>query len=181
MLFSGVSYRWQLKANRSSGLHVYRYMCFLLLLTRDACPMLEIDWYVQQRQGRVCVSALNACWWTRHQVPNNHDLWFMCFVFVIECSIRYSLVSADTVIIYDSDWNPQSDLQAQVRILSSCHSSSSLLLLLLLLIVFVNIGSSTSNRSNATCRRISTDHFGFVREQTGKDHLDVDVLRFCVC
>jgi len=28
-----------------------------------------------------------------------------------------SLVAADTVIIYDSDWNPQNDLQAQAR----CH------------------------------------------------------------
>lgn len=25
-----------------------------------------------------------------------------------------NLVAADTVIIYDSDWNPQADLQAQV-------------------------------------------------------------------
>ena len=28
-----------------------------------------------------------------------------------------NLVAADTVIIYDSDWNPQNDLQAQAR----CH------------------------------------------------------------
>ena len=28
-----------------------------------------------------------------------------------------NLTAADTVIIYDSDWNPQSDLQAQDR----CH------------------------------------------------------------
>jgi hypothetical protein len=31
--------------------------------------------------------------------------------------IGINLTAADTVIIYDSDWNPQGDIQAQAR----CH------------------------------------------------------------
>jgi chromodomain-helicase-DNA-binding protein 7 len=31
--------------------------------------------------------------------------------------VGLNLVAADTVIIFDSDWNPQNDLQAQAR----CH------------------------------------------------------------
>ncbi len=42
------------------------------------------------------------------------------FVFLL-CTkaggLGINLVAADTVIIYDSDWNPQNDLQAQAR----CH------------------------------------------------------------
>ena len=42
------------------------------------------------------------------------------FVFLL-CTkaggVGINLTAADTVIIYDSDWNPQNDLQAQAR----CH------------------------------------------------------------
>lgn len=42
------------------------------------------------------------------------------FVFLL-CTraggLGINLVAADTVIIYDSDWNPQNDVQAQAR----CH------------------------------------------------------------
>lgn len=42
------------------------------------------------------------------------------FVFLL-CTkaggLGINLTAADTVIIYDSDWNPQNDLQAQAR----CH------------------------------------------------------------
>jgi chromodomain-helicase-DNA-binding protein 7 len=31
--------------------------------------------------------------------------------------VGINLTAADTVIIYDSDWNPQNDIQAQAR----CH------------------------------------------------------------
>jgi ATP-dependent DNA helicase len=32
------------------------------------------------------------------------------------CSLGIDLTISDTVILFDSDWNPQSDLQAQVLI-----------------------------------------------------------------
>jgi hypothetical protein len=35
--------------------------------------------------------------------------------FVQAGGIGINLTAADTVVIYDSDWNPQNDLQAQVR------------------------------------------------------------------
>ena len=45
------------------------------------------------------------------------------FVFLL-CTraggVGINLTAADTVIIYDSDWNPQNDLQAQAR----CHRIS---------------------------------------------------------
>jgi len=30
-------------------------------------------------------------------------------------SLGINLATADTVVLYDSDWNPQNDLQAQAR------------------------------------------------------------------
>jgi hypothetical protein len=42
------------------------------------------------------------------------------FVFLLSTragGLGLNLTAADTVIIYDSDWNPQNDLQAQAR----CH------------------------------------------------------------
>ena len=34
---------------------------------------------------------------------------------LFECSLGINLYTADVVILYDSDWNPQADLQAQDR------------------------------------------------------------------
>ena len=52
------------------------------------------------------------------------------FVFVRQCTraggLGINLTAADTVIIYDSDWNPQNDVQAQAR----CHRTSQTTLLL---------------------------------------------------
>lgn len=48
---------------------------------------------------------------------NNNE---KCFAFLLSTragGVGINLTSADTVIIYDSDWNPQADLQAQDR----CH------------------------------------------------------------
>ena len=55
--------------------------------------------------------------WTLQRIRN---FFLSRFVFLL-CTkaggLGINLVAADTVIIYDSDWNPQNDLQAQAR----CH------------------------------------------------------------
>lgn len=59
-----------------------------------------------------------------------------------------NLTSADTVIIFDSDWNPMMDLQAQVSFL--CFRSAIIVVILLLLTFlsrFLDPGSSTSHWS----------------------------------
>src|SRR5689334_5831471 len=43
-----------------------------------------------------------------------------CFAFLLSThagGLGLNLTSADTVILFDSDWNPQNDIQAQAR----CH------------------------------------------------------------
>jgi chromodomain-helicase-DNA-binding protein 1 len=45
-----------------------------------------------------------------------------CFVFLASTKaggLGLNLTIADTVILFDSDWNPQNDLQAQARYLNS--------------------------------------------------------------
>lgn len=41
---------------------------------------------------------------------------FFHFFFIIPMAIGINLTTADTVIIYDSDWNPQNDFQAIDRV-----------------------------------------------------------------
>jgi hypothetical protein len=64
-----------------------------------------------------------------------HYYWSSCiillsrFIFLL-CTraggLGINLTAADTVIIFDSDWNPQNDIQAQAR----CHRIGLILLLL---------------------------------------------------
>ena len=43
--------------------------------------------------------------------------WFVFLLCTRAGGLGINLTAADTVIIYDSDWNPQNDIQAQAR----CH------------------------------------------------------------
>lgn len=58
----------------------------------------------------LCISLITRCFPRSLQFPRIPTAW---------CSggLGINLVAADTVIIYDSDWNPQNDIQAQAR----CH------------------------------------------------------------
>ena len=56
----------------------------------------------------------------KNQIKSNKEKFYTRFVFLLWTragGLGINLVAADTVIIYDSDWNPQNDLQAQAR----CH------------------------------------------------------------
>lgn len=56
------------------------------------------------------------------------------FVFMLSTragGLGINLATADVVIIYDSDWNPQVDLQAMVRIHAGIQQVYSMYLLLL--------------------------------------------------
>ena len=51
----------------------------------------------------------------RFQDPNSKDPPFVMLLSTRAGGVGINLTSADTCIIFDSDWNPQNDLQAQVR------------------------------------------------------------------
>lgn len=53
----------------------------------------------------------------RFQDPNSKDPPFIMLLSTRAGGVGINLTSADTCIIFDSDWNPQNDLQAQAR----CH------------------------------------------------------------
>lgn len=76
--------------------------------------------------------------------------------------VGINLTAADICIIFDSDWNPQNDIQAQVRqkgnsiLLPHCYLYLTLLLLLLLLVL--HKGKMSSNWANSRCSYLSTCH-----------------------
>ncbi|KAG7370276.1 DNA/RNA helicase, superfamily II, SNF2 family protein [Nitzschia inconspicua] len=53
----------------------------------------------------------------RYQDPNSSDPPFVMLLSTRAGGVGINLTSADTCIIYDSDWNPQNDIQAMAR----CH------------------------------------------------------------
>jgi hypothetical protein len=72
------------------------------------------------------------------------------FIFLLSTragGVGINLASADTVIIYDSDWNPQSDLQAQDR----CVRSGKELLRKMYSQNIVRSLKSSPNWSNQAC------------------------------
>ncbi|XP_066963138.1 lymphocyte-specific helicase-like isoform X2 [Macrobrachium rosenbergii] len=77
---------------------------------------------------------------------NKDDNYFLFLISTRAGSLGINLASADTVIIYDSDWNPQCDLQAQDR----CHRiGQTKPVLVLRLITASSVDESIVNRAAA--------------------------------
>lgn len=84
-----------------------------------------------------------------------HFLVIVCVVNALSFVLS-SLTGADTVIFYDSDFNPQMDRQCEDRYVKLLHSNLSFVLNLTLLfselIVLVKFGTSTSTDSSPNTR-----------------------------
>lgn len=62
-------------------------------------------------EGRVLADLPMGFWWRRF----NLDAKLFCFILSTRSGgLGINLTGADTVIFYDSDWNPAMDAQAQV-------------------------------------------------------------------
>lgn len=76
-------------------------------LTLKGWPSLRIDGGVSSEERRRAIDAFNA-------TDSPHRAFLLS---TRAGGVGINLTSADTVVIYDSDWNPQNDLQAMAR----CH------------------------------------------------------------
>ena len=76
-----------------------------LYLSRKGYRFQRLDGTIRGEQRKQAIKNFNA--------PNSADF---CFLLSTRAGgLGVNLATADTVIIYDSDWNPQNDLQAQAR------------------------------------------------------------------
>ncbi|KAK9828698.1 hypothetical protein WJX72_001585 [[Myrmecia] bisecta] len=76
------------------------------------------DWLVGRRWGyqRIDGTIASADRQARIDAFNTHPADNFCFLLSTRAGgLGINLATADTVIIYDSDWNPHNDLQAQAR------------------------------------------------------------------
>ncbi|KAK7207221.1 SNF2 family N-terminal domain-containing protein [Myxozyma melibiosi] len=74
-------------------------------LTQRGLPFQRLDGTIPAQTRRIAIDHFNA--------PGSPD-----FVFLLSTragGLGINLMTADTVIIFDSDWNPQADLQAMAR------------------------------------------------------------------
>ncbi|KAK9839496.1 hypothetical protein WJX81_005727 [Elliptochloris bilobata] len=92
-----------------------------VLIFSQMTRMLDLlDTYLEQRGHRAARIDGSISWQDRQESMRAFNTDPDMFAFLLSTragGLGINLTSADTVIIYDSDWNPQSDLQAMDR----CH------------------------------------------------------------
>ncbi|KAK3270878.1 hypothetical protein CYMTET_20748 [Cymbomonas tetramitiformis] len=92
-----------------------------VLIFSQMTRMLDIiESYLQQKGLRPCRIDGTVSWQDRQQMMHDYNTKPEIFCFLLSTragGLGINLVSADTCIIYDSDWNPHQDMQAMDR----CH------------------------------------------------------------
>ena len=81
-----------------------------------------LDTYLEQRGHRAARIDGSISWQDRQESMRAFNTDPDMFAFLLSTragGLGINLTSADTVIIYDSDWNPQSDLQVGARAVTS--------------------------------------------------------------
>ena len=81
-----------------------------------------LDTYLEQRGHRAARIDGSISWQERQESMRVFNTDPNMFAFLLSTragGLGINLTSADTVIIYDSDWNPQSDLQVDARALEA--------------------------------------------------------------
>eukprot|EP00891_Asterochloris_glomerata_P009348 jgi/Astpho2/9348/e_gw1.00142.54.1_t len=90
-----------------------------VLVFSQMTKMLDLlDSYLDQEGHRVCRIDGGTSWQQRQEAMRafNEDRDVFCFLLSTRAGgLGINLTSADTVIIYDSDWNPHQDMQAMDR------------------------------------------------------------------
>lgn len=92
-----------------------------VLIFSQMTRMLDIiESYLQQKGEQPCRIDGSVSWQDRQQMMHDYNTKPEIFCFLLSTragGLGINLVSADTCIIYDSDWNPHQDMQAMDR----CH------------------------------------------------------------
>uniref|UniRef100_A0A7S0RU61 Uncharacterized protein n=1 Tax=Chlamydomonas leiostraca TaxID=1034604 RepID=A0A7S0RU61_9CHLO len=92
-----------------------------VLIFSQMTKMLDlIESYLEQSGHRACRIDGSVAWQDRQQSINDFNQDKDTWLFLLSTragGLGINLVAADTVIIYDSDWNPHQDMQAMDR----CH------------------------------------------------------------
>lgn len=85
--------------------------------------MLDIlDTFLEQEGHASCRLDGSIKWQDRQEAMDNFKGSKDLFVFLLSTragGLGINLTSADTVIIYDSDWNPHQDLQVSTSVVST--------------------------------------------------------------
>ncbi len=82
-----------------------------------------LDAYLEGQGHQTCRIDGSVSWQDRQEAIRSFNTDPNVFIFLLSTragGLGINLTSADTVIIYDSDWNPHQDMQVHTCCLSAC-------------------------------------------------------------